>query len=617
MTPQATAAQVKRPIKINDLAIKVATVNGSGSISANDVLVRAIFKMGVPVAGKNLFPSNIQGLPTWFEIRANAEGWLARRDNPDLMICMNPASLDEDLQELAPGAFVVTTAELADKIARDDLRVLAVPFDELVVPVCTIVRLRRMVVNIMYVGVVSYLLGIETDALLQAIQSQFAGKAKAIELNQHAATVAYDWARDNASPFDNLRIERIEATRDKILIDGNTALALGAIWGGLTVLPWYPITPATSIAETAIKYMNKLRRDPQTGKALYADVQAEDELAAIGMVLGAGWAGARAMTTTSGPGISLMAEQVGLAYFAEIPAVLIDVQRMGPSTGVPTHPSQGDMIAAYYLSHGDCRHPMLIPGNIPECFEFACEAFNVAERFQTLVFVMSDLDMGMNAWLSDPFEQPAAPIDRGKVLSAEDLERIGDWGRYRDVDGDGIPYRTLPGNPHPRAAYFTRGTGHTDQSRYTEKPDIWAENLDRLARKFDTARAELPRPIVQTTDGASCGILAYGSSNQAVSESIHVLQAQHDLPCDYLRLRALPAHEDVFAFIERFNRVYVVEQNRDAQVLRILTTDRPDVCAGRLRPVLHYNGLTLDAASVVDRILALECASSGKEGSSP
>jgi 2-oxoglutarate ferredoxin oxidoreductase subunit alpha len=592
---------------INDIVITVATSNGTGSQSANLILMRSVFQMGIPVSGKNMFPSNIQGLPTWFTVRANDDGWVARKRDADVLVAMNVESVDEDIASLPPGSLLVVTKSLASHVNRTDVEVHIVPFDDLVVPVCKDARLRKMVANIMYVGVLAHLLNIDMQEVTSAIGRQFARKASAAATNTAAAVAAYEWAKANLPPWDRRTLERRNKTQGKIIIEGNQAAALGLVFGGLTVLAWYPITPSSSLCEACADYLDELRRDPETGKATYAVVQAEDELASIGMVIGAGWAGARAATSTSGPGISLMAEFAGLAYFAEIPAVIIDVQRVGPSTGLPTRVSQGDMWKAYHLSHGDCKHPMLIPGSPRECFEFAAEALDLAERLQTLVFMMTDLDLGMNSWMSDPFVPLAKPIDRGKVLSSEDLERLGNFARYKDVDGDAIPYRTLPGTNNPLAAYFTRGTGHTEAATYSEKPQDWKGNLDRLARKFDTARKLLPRPVVDTAPGASLGIIAYGSSDMAVKEA-RTLLSERRMPTDYLRLRAMPIGEEVRDFVRTHRLVCVVEQNRDAQVASILRLEMPER-ASVIRSVLHYSGLPIDAQSVIDGITEQEAMS--------
>jgi 2-oxoglutarate ferredoxin oxidoreductase subunit alpha len=590
---------------VNDLVVTVATSNGTGSQSANLILMRAIFGMGIPVSGKNMFPSNIQGLPTWFTVRANAHGWTARRREADVLVAMNVESIAEDIAALRPGAILVITKSLASYVTRDDLTVHIVPFDEMVVPVCKDARLRKMVVNILYVGVLAHLLGIEMDEVKKAIAKQFAKKGSAATLNTDAAIAGFEWAREHLPKQNEYVLCRANLTAGQIIIEGNQAAALGLMFGGITVLAWYPITPSSSLCEACIDYLEEYRRDPETGEATYAVIQAEDELASIAMVVGAGWAGARAATATAGPGISLMSEIAGLAYFAEIPAVIIDVQRMGPSTGLPTRTCQGDIWKAYNLSHGDCKHPMLLPGNMAECFEFAAESLNLAERLQTLVFVMTDLDLGMNSWMSAPFEPIVKPIDRGKVLSDDDLARVGEFARYKDIDGDGICYRTLPGSKHPKSAYFTRGTGHTEAATYSEKPGDWQGNLDRLAKKFDTARRLLPRPIIKVTEGATVGIIAFGSSDPAVDEARTLLAAEQGMKTDYLRLRALPIGSEVLEFIDSHPVVYVVEQNRDAQCASILRLECPDR-APLIRSILHYNGLPIDARSIVEGIMAGE-----------
>ncbi len=593
------------PVLVNDVAIDVATANGSGSQTANLILVRSIFQMGIPVGAKNLFPSNIAGMPTWFSIRASRRGFTARRADADIVVLMNPESVKDDLARAKPDAIILIRDDMDAAIEREDLRVIRAPFGKLAAEVCEVPRLRKMVINMVYVGVLAYLLQIEVEEINKAIAKQFAHKTKAAELNQKAAEAGIAWARENLKPLGQYRLERMDATQDKILIDGNTACAIGAVWGGVTVVGWYPITPSSSITETMIGLLRELRRDPATGKATYAVLQAEDELAAMGIIVGAGWAGARSLTTTSGPGMSLMAEMAGLSYFCEVPCVITSVQRMGPSTGLPTRTCQGDISKAYYLSHGDCKHLLLLPGNIKECFDFTCESLNIAERFQTLVFVMIDLDLGMNLWMGDEFKQPAQPIERGKVLTAEDLDRVGEFARYRDVDNDGIPYRTLPGTKNPKAAYFTRGTGHTDRATYSEKPAVWQGNLDRLTRKFETARKELPEPVLHQVPKAKFGIIAYGSSDPAAYEAGHLLTKRHGAGAEYLRIRALPAHAAVYEFIERHPRVYVVDQNRDAQMASILRAERPDLAA-KIRSVCHYNGTSLDAQTIIDQILAQE-----------
>jgi 2-oxoglutarate ferredoxin oxidoreductase subunit alpha len=593
---------------VNDVTITVATANGTGSQSANLVLLRSIANMGIPAGGKNMFPSNIQGLPTWFTVRANHEGWASRRRDPDVMVAMNIESIIDDVASLLPGSTLIVNKTLASHVTRTDIETFVVPFDELVVPLVKEPKLRKMVINMLYVGVLAHLIAIDMVEIERAIAKQFGKKLTAAKLNADAVHVGYEWAREHLPTSKKHTLSPMEATRGKIVIEGNQAAALGLMFGGLTVLGWYPITPSSSLAETCIEFMSKYRHDPETGKATYASIQAEDELASMAIVVGAGWAGARAATATSGPGISLMSELVGLAYFAEIPAVIVDVQRMGPSTGLPTRVSQGDILKAYNLSHGDCRHPLLLPGNVRECFEMAAESLDLAARLQTVVFLMLDLDLGMNLWLSDPFEPPQKPIDRGKVLSDEDLTRLGEFARYKDVDGDGICYRTLPGTKNPLGAYFTRGTGHTERATYTEKPGEWKANLDRLSKKFETTRTLLPRPVIERAQEgkhAEVGIIAFGSSDPAVQEARHLLGRDAKLKSDYLRLRALPVDVEVREFIAAHRVTYVIEQNRDAQCTTILRGEMPEH-APRIVPILYYSGMPMDAQSVFDDVLVSE-----------
>jgi 2-oxoglutarate ferredoxin oxidoreductase subunit alpha len=557
--------------------------------------------MGIPVSSKNLFPSNIQGLPTWFTIRANEHGWQSARNRTDLCIAMNPQTAAEDIAELQPGTMLICRESLKALVKRDDLVVYVVPFNKIVNTVCDETRLRKMVINMIYVGVVAHLLGIEFEEVEKAIHWQFAKKVKAAQLNTQAARAGYDYAVANLEAQTRFVLRRSKAAEGKILLEGNQATALGMVFGGLTFASWYPITPSSSVCEYLTGYMDKYRRDPD-GKNTYVILQAEDELAAIGMVLGASWAGARSFTATSGPGISLMAEMAGLSYFAEVPAVVVDVQRMGPSTGLPTRTCQGDISKAYYLSHGDCKHILLLPGNMKECYEFAMESLELAEQFQTIVFLMTDLDLGMNKWLSDNFEYPSKPISRGKVLSAHDLSQNGTFARYKDVDGDGIPYRTVPGTDHPGAAFFTRGTGHTETAAYSEKAEAWQKNIDRLARKFDTAREKVPQPIVENDPGAEIGIIAYGSTDAAVVETRHILEHEHGVKTAYLRLRALPVGKTVQEFCGSYKKILIVEQNRDAQVAGILKSEYPEL-APRFTSILHYNGLPIDADTLVGKIL--------------
>lgn len=601
------AAQSAGPQRVlNDLSIEVATVNGSGSQTANSVLLRAIFQMGIPVSGKNLFPSNIAGLPTWFTIRASKHGYIARRKEIDFLVAMNPETAEEDVRGLDAGAAVVYDERLNLKRLRDDLVFYPIPFDPLVAPCCPDARLRKLVRNMIYDGVVAKLLGIPMEEIHTALRKQFKKKVKAAELNFNAAKAGYEFAEKNLVKADRNYLERMDETRGKIIIDGNSAAALGSVFAGCTVLTWYPITPSSSLAEAVIEYMKRYRIDPATGKATFAIVQAEDELAAIGMVMGAGWAGARAMTTTSGPGISLMAEFVGLGYYVEIPAVIFDVQRVGPSTGLPTRTSQGDILKTAVLSHGDTKHLLLFPCSVEECFTMGIEAFDLAEEFQTPVFVMMDLDLGMNNWMSDPFPYPEKPISRGKVLSVEDLNRLGHFERYRDVDGDGVGYRTLPGTRHPAAGYFARGSGHNEKAIYSERPNDYANNMDRLAHKFETARQRVPGPLIQKGRGHAVGILAYGTSHWAVVESLDQLKQEAGIEAGYCRLRAFPFNDQVKDFIRQHERIYVVEQNRDGQMHSLLRMEIDADDVKKLRSVRHYNGIPIDARSITDSIVSQE-----------
>ena len=589
---------------VNDFSIRVATVNGSGSQTANLVLLRSIFQMGVPVSGKNLFPSNIAGLPTWYTIRANKDGYIARKAEIDLLVAMNPETAREDVLSLQPGAAVVYDEPLKLDGLRSDLIFYPVPFNDLVAEICTDAKLRRLVRNMIYDGVLANLLKIDRGEMDKALDKQLGRKPKAVTLNQGALEVGCTYAAENLEKRDPLVIEPMEKTSGLILIEGNAAAAIGALMAGVTVVTWYPITPSSSLCETLIEYLGKYRLDAETGKATFAVVQAEDEIAAVGMAVGAGWAGARAMTSTSGPGISLMSEFAGLGYYAEVPAVIFDIQRVGPSTGLPTRTAQGDVLTTAFLSHGDTRHLMLFPSSVEECYTMAMNAFDLAERFQTPIFVMSDLDLGMNTWMSEPFDYPTQPIDRGKVLDEETLERIGKFGRYRDVDGDGIPYRSLPGDGMP--AFFCRGSGHNEWAQYSERPDDYQQNIDRLARKFETARNWMPAPVVEINRKASVGIIAYGTTHWAVIESRDQLRAEADLQTSYYRLCAYPFHTALAAFVERYERVYIVEQNRDAQMFSLIKLDAPVELASRLRSVLHYSGDPIDARTITDSILIQE-----------
>lgn len=588
---------------VNDFSLQVATVNGSGSQTANLVLLRSIFQMGVPVSGKNMFPSNIAGLPTWYTIRANRDGFVGRKKEVDFLVAMNPETAQEDARTLPPGAAVLYDEPLGLSALRSDVVFYPVPFDRLVASVCKDAKLRRLVKNMIYDGVLSRLLNIDLGQMEHALRKQLGKKIKAIELNLAALEAGSAYAAEHLTKRDPFWVEPMDRTSGMILVEGNAAAAFGCMMAGVTVCAWYPITPSSSLPETLIQLMKKYRHDAD-GKATYAIVQAEDEIASIGMVIGAGWAGARAMTSTSGPGISLMGEFAGLAYYAEVPGVVFDIQRVGPSTGLPTRTSQGDILSTALLSHGDTKQIMLIPSSVEECYTMAMEAFDLAERFQTLVFVMSDLDLAMNTWMSRTFEYPERPIDRGKVLDAESLARLGTWGRYQDVDGDGIPFRTIPGTDMP--AYFTRGSGHNEKGQYSERPDDYVHNMDRLARKFETARRFVPAPEVTHVEGAEVGLIGYGTSHWAIDESRQQLARESGIRTGYLRLRAYPFTAELDAFLDRYSRVYLVEQNRDAQMLALMRLEIDPARAAKMRSVLHYSGLPIDARSVTDTIEAQE-----------
>jgi len=590
---------------VNDWSLQVATVNGSGSQSANTVILRTIFQMGVPVSGKNMFPSNIAGLPTWYTIRANKHGYIARKKEIDFLVAMNPETAVEDVKSLAPGAAVLYDEPLNLRTVRDDVTFYSVSFDKLVATVCPDAKLRKLVKNMLYPGVLAHLLGLDMAEMEKAIRRQFGKKQKAADLNVNAAKAGYDYAVSSLEKADPFWVERMDENRGKIIIDGNAAAAIGSMFAGVTVVTWYPITPSSSLVESLIDYMKKYRIGPD-GKATFAIVQAEDELAAVGMVLGAGWAGARSMTATAGPGISLMAEFTGLGYYVEVPAVIWDIQRVGPSTGLPTRTSQGDVMFTALLSHGDTKHILLFPCNPEECFSMAGEAFDLAEQFQTPVFVMSDLDLGMNNWMAHSFEYPTKQLNRGKVLSKEDLDRLGGFSRYKDVDGDGIGYRTLPGTDHPNGAWFARGSGHNEKSQYSERPDDYVNNLDRLRKKILTAREFVSKPEIVVDGTSKIGVIAYGTSHWAMTESRDQLKKEYQLEVDYLRVRAFPFTKEVFDFISRHDRVYVVDQNRDGQMrdLLKLVIDPPEVT--KLRSVRHYNGLPIDARSITDEIISQE-----------
>ena len=605
---QATDAAQKKIV--NDFSMVIATVNGSGSQTANLALIRALFRMGIPVSGKNLFPSNIKGMPTYFTVRANKDGFTARREKMEILIGMNPETFDEDLKDLVEGGVCFYPDQFEVPETRDDVVFYPVPVKQIIKdqnPPRALVNYMR---NMVYVGVVSVMLGIEIGEIQKALETHFKGREKSVELNMQIVDASALWARENLVKADKYVVERDKQTEGMIMLDGNTAGALGTIFGGISFIAWYPITPGSSLAEALQSHLPRLRKDEGTGKQTYAIIQAEDELAAIGMIVGAGWAGARAMTSTSGPGLALMAEFAGLAYYTEIPIVIWDVQRMGPSTGLPTRTSQGDILFTRFLGHGDTQQIMLIPGNIEECFEFGWRSFDIAERLQAPIFVLSDLDLGMNLWMSKPFDYPDQPMDRGKVLTAEDLEKIEEFARYRDVDGDGIPYRTLPGTDHPKAAYFLRGSGHDEKAFYSERPEDYVANLKRLALKYETAREYMPKPVIEQTEGANVGLIAYGSVDPAVKEALSRLGTE-GMKIDYLRLRAVPFTDDVQEFIRKHDRVYVVEMNTNGQMHMLLRLEVPDQ-ATKVISLAHNDGLPMSARWITEAVIKLEGGNDGQ-----
>jgi 2-oxoglutarate ferredoxin oxidoreductase subunit alpha len=591
---------------VNDFSIVVGTANGSGSQTSNSTILRALFKMGIPVSGKNLFPSNIQGLPTWYIIRANKDGFTARRDEREVVVAMNPTSFEKDLASVVPGGAFFYDDSIKQAITREDVTVYPMPVKQIVrndpaIPA----NLRDMIANMVYVGILAQMLGIDLTKIEAALSFAFKGKQKAVDLNMNVARASAEWARQNLEKKDPFYVEPMDKTSDLIMSDGNTAGALGSIYGGVQFVGWYPITPATSLAEELNEYLPKLRKSVD-GKETYAVVQAEDELAAIGMCVGAGWAGLRAMTSTSGPGLSLMTEFVGLAYFAEIPLVIWDVTRIGPSTGLPTRTSQGDLNFAANMGHGDTDNIILLPGSVNECFEFGWRAFDVAERIQTPVIVLSDLDFGMNQWMTEPFQYPDVPMDRGKQLWEEDLKKLTEpWGRYLDKDGDGIPYRTFPGNRQPGSSYFTRGTGHDPFARYSEDSKIWEENLARLTRKFQTAKQYLPKPVIENVPDAREAIIAFGSSVPAVQEARVYLEKENGKKTNFLRLRAIPFADEVREFVKNQDKIFVVELNRDGQLYEELIIAMPDL-AMKFVSVAFSDGMPPAARRVVQEILSKE-----------
>ena len=589
---------------VNDFVVKFANVNGSGSASANGLFAKSILRMGIPASSRNIFPSNIQGLPTWFEVRISERGHLARRGGVDMMVAMNPQTWTQDIAEIEPGGYLLydSTKPMPASRFRDDINIIGAPLTEICNRTYSDARQRQLFKNIIYLGVLSALLDMDVPAIEHLIGEQFRGKDALIKPNLHALQLGRDWASEALECPLGLRLEKRDKVGDRIFVTGNDAAALGAVYGGATVCAWYPITPSSSLAEAFAAHCHRLRRDPASKKQRYAIIQAEDELASIGMVIGAAWNGARAFTATSGPGISLMQEFIGLAYFAEIPAVIFDIQRGSPSTGMPTRTQQADIISAAYASHGDTKHILLFPQDPNESFTFAADALDIADRLQTPVFVMMDLDIGMNDWLVPPLQwDPARKFDRGKVMTYEDLEAGKDFGRYLDVDGDGIPYRTLPGTHPTRGAYFTRGTTKDRYARYTEEGGPYVDNMQRLLRKLETAKRLVPRPVRRdAAEPTRYGAIYFGSSTLAMEEALEALEAR-GIHLDTLRIRAFPFHDDVLDFITSHERVFVVEQNRDAQMRTLLTTEG-EIDPARLVPILHYDGTPITARFIVKAI---------------
>jgi len=589
---------------INDFCITFSTINGSGSATANTTLMRALFRMGIPVSGKNIFPSNIQGLPTWFTLRVSKDGYLARVEKDDIVVAMNPMTIDREMEFINPGGVLILPDDFKLSEPRKDIHIYQMPVKKLVKESDTAPALRDYIANMVYVGVLAQLLNIDIDLIYKALDFHFKGKQKAIDTNFNIVKSAFSWAKDNLVKTDSYYVEKMNSTDGYIMTDGNTAAALGAIYGGVQFVAWYPITPATSLAESLNEYLPMLRKDSQTGKENFAIVQSEDELAAIGMVVGAGWGGLRAMTSTSGPGLSLMTEYIGLAYYAEVPVVIWDVQRVGPSTGMPTRTAQGDLTMVNFMSHGDTQMVILIPGSINECFEFGWRAFDLAERLQTPVVILSDLDFGMNPWMTPKFQYPETGIDRGKVLWEEDLQKFidqkGHWGRYEDVDGDGIPYRTVPGNLHPMSGHFTRGTSHAEDTGYSEDPVVWERTFERIKKKIEVGKKYLPEAVEDNDDEASVGIISSGSAHFAVDEARDLLKKK-GIRTNYLRIRSLPMGEEVGRFLEKNQKTFVVELNRDGQLHQLLKIDYPQY-SSKMVLAAHMDGLPLTAQWVHDQV---------------
>ncbi len=590
---------------INDFCITFSTVNGSGSATANTTLMRALFRMGIPVSGKNIFPSNIQGLPTWFSLRVSKDKYLARVEKDDIVVALNPITIERDLEFLVPGGVLLIPDDYKIPETRKDIHVYQMPVKKIVKDSDVTPTLRDYIANMVYVGVLAQLLSIDINSIYEALDFHFKGKQKAIDSNFNVVKASFEWAQQNLVKTDAYFVEKMSLTDGYIMTDGNTAAAMGAIYGGVQFVAWYPITPATSLAESLNEYLPLLRKDQESGKETYAVVQSEDELAAIGMAIGAGWGGLRSMTSTSGPGLSLMTEYIGLAYYAEVPVVIWDVQRVGPSTGMPTRTAQGDLTMVNFMSHGDKQMVILIPGSINECFEFGWKAFDIAERLQTPVVVMSDLDFGMNLWMTPKFKYPDQPMDRGKILWEEELTQLvernhGHWGRYEDVDGDGIPYRTVPGNQNPLSGHFTRGTSHTEDTSYSEDPEVWERIFNRIKFKIDNGKKLLPKPEIQAEKDVKVGFISSGSAHFAVDEARDVLNKK-GIKSNYLRVRSLPLGPEIKDFLKEHDLLFVVEINRDGQLRQLITLDSPEF-ASKMVSCAHMDGLPLSAQWIVDQV---------------
>jgi 2-oxoglutarate ferredoxin oxidoreductase subunit alpha len=591
---------------VNDFVVKFANVNGSGSASANQLFAKSILRMGVPVASRNIFPSNIQGLPTWYEVRISEAGYLGRRGGVDLMVAMNPQTWDKDVASIDPNGYLFydSTKPMPESKFRSDINVIGVPLTQMCNREYSDPRQRQLFKNIVYVGALAALLDMDIAVIEKLIGEQFQGKDKLIAPNIHALHMGRDYAKAHFKCPLGLRVQRADHVRDRIFIEGNDAAALGAVFGGATVAAWYPITPSTSMAEAFATHCRRYRLDPATKKNRYAIVQAEDELASIGMVIGAAWNGARAFTCTSGPGVSLMQEFIGLAYFSEIPAVIFDVQRGGPSTGMPTRTQQSDILVCAYASHGDTKHVLLFPEDPRECFEFGALSFDLADRLQTPIFVLLDLDIGMNEWLCEPFKWDGkGPMDRGKVMTHDELEAGKDFGRYLDVDGDGIPYRTYPGTHPSRGAFFTRGTSKDRYARYSEEGPVYVDNMQRLLKKFETAKSLVPKPVRHTAKQPTrFGAIYFGSTSPAMYEALETLE-EHGINLNTLRVRGFPFSHEVTDFIAEHDQVFVIEQNRDAQ-LRTLLVAECNIDPRKLVSILHYDGTPITARFIIGAIAA-------------